>query len=97
MPVTHMADDHLQDAGVTVVPDLLANAGGVTASYFEWVQNIQQFPWNRDAVLSRLDDCLSHAYESVRHAAESERISMRTAAYEQAVQRTLHAMDLRGY
>ena len=97
MPVTHMADDHLQDAGVTVVPDLLANAGGVTASYFEWVQNIQQFPWTRDTVLSRLDECLSHAYESVRHAADSERISMRTAAYEQAVQRTLHAMDLRGY
>lgn len=97
MPVTHMADDRLQDAGTTVVPDLLANAGGVTASYFEWVQNIQQFPWTRDTVLGRLDDCLSHAYESVHRASEDERVSMRTAAYEQAVQRTLHAMELRGY
>jgi len=97
MPVTHMADDHLQDAGITVVPDLLANAGGVTASYYEWVQNIQQFPWTRDTVLSRLNECLSRAYSSVYQAAEGERISMRTAAYEQAVQRTLQAMDLRGY
>ncbi|MBT8464914.1 MAG: Glu/Leu/Phe/Val dehydrogenase [Deltaproteobacteria bacterium] len=97
MPVTHMADDHLQDAGITVVPDLLANAGGVTASYYEWVQNVQQFPWTRGTVLSRLDDCLSRAYSSVHQAAEDERISMRTAAYEQAVQKTLHAMDLRGY
>jgi glutamate dehydrogenase (NAD(P)+) len=97
MPITHMADDHLQDAGIVIIPDLLANAGGVTASYYEWVQNIQRFPWDRDTVLSRLDECLSRAYESVRHAAESERISMRTAAYEQAVQRTLRAMELRGY
>ncbi len=97
MPVTHMADDHLQDAGITVVPDLLANAGGVTASYYEWVQNIQQFPWTRDVVLARLDECLSHAYDLVHQAAQSERVSMRTAAYEQAVQRTLHAMELRGY
>jgi glutamate dehydrogenase (NAD(P)+) len=97
MPITHMADAHLRDAGVTIVPDLLANAGGVIASYFEWVQNIQQFPWTRDTVLSRLDECLLRAYDSVHQAAESERISMRTAAYEQAVQRTLHAMDLRGY
>jgi len=97
MPITHMADDHLQDAGITVIPDLLANAGGVTASYYEWVQNIQQFPWTRDTVLSRLDECLSRAYDAVHHAAESDRISMRTAAYEQAVKRTLHAMELRGY
>lgn len=97
MPITHMADDHLQDAGITVVPDLLANAGGVTASYYEWVQNIQQFPWTRDAVLSRLDECLSRAYHSVQQAATEERISMRTAAYEQAIRRTLRAMELRGY
>ena len=97
MPVTHMADAHLQDAGVTIVPDLLANAGGVTVSYFEWVQNIQQFPWTRDSVLARLDDRLSRAYDSVRSAAQANEISMRTAAYEQAVQRTLHAIELRGY
>lgn len=97
MPVTHMADDQLQDKGITVVPDLLANAGGVIASYFEWVQNIQQFPWTRDTVLSRLDECLLRAYDSVHAATAGERISMRTAAYEQAVQRTLHAMELRGY
>ncbi|MBT8467867.1 MAG: hypothetical protein KJN97_03865, partial [Deltaproteobacteria bacterium] len=97
MPVTHMADDRLQDAGITVVPDLLANAGGVIASYYEWVQNIQQFPWTRDAVISRLNECLSRAYGSVHQAAEAESISMRTAAYEQAVRRTLRAMELRGY
>lgn len=97
MPVTHMADARLKDAGITVVPDLLANAGGVTVSYFEWVQNIQQFPWTRETVLARLDECLSRAYDSVHQAAEGQRISMRTAAYEQAVQRTIHAMELRGY
>lgn len=97
MPITHMADDHLQDAGIAVIPDLLANAGGVTASYYEWVQNIQRFPWGRDTVFLRLNECLLRAYESVHQAAESERISMRTAAYEQAVQRTLRAMELRGY
>lgn len=97
MPITHMADDHLQDAGVTVVPDLLANAGGVTVSYFEWVQNIQQFPWTREAILARLDECLARAYDFVHAAADSERISLRTASYEQAVRRTLRAMELRGY
>ena len=95
MPITHMAGDHLQDAGVVIIPDLLANAGGVT--YYEWVQNIQRFPWDRDTVLSRLDQCLSRAYESVRHAAQEDGISMRTAAYEQAVRRTLRAVELRGY
>lgn len=97
MPITHMADDYLQDAGITVVPDLLANAGGVTVSYFEWVQNIQQFPWTREAIVARLDECLARAYDLVHATADSERISLRTAAYEHAVRRTLRAMELRGY
>ena len=97
MPVTHMADEALCDRGILVVPDILANAGGVIASYFEWAQNIQQFPWQRDVVLKRLEERLRNAYKRVAIGAEGANTSLRTAAYEQAVTAVVRAIDLRGF
>jgi len=97
MPVTHMADEKLQDRGLLIIPDLLANAGGVLVSYFEWVQNLQQFPWDKDTVLSRLDLRLSQVYERVRDMAGEHQVDLRTAAYELAIKRVSEAMSLRGF
>jgi len=97
MPVTHMASDKLRERGVVVVPDILANAGGVIASYFEWVQNIQRFPWDEDKVFSLMEAYLSRAYEAVCRQARREHVEMRIAAYEIAVQRTMQAISLRGF
>lgn len=97
MPVTHMADAELVGRGVVVVPDVLANAGGVLASYFEWAQNIQQFPWNRETLIERLEERLAHAYGAVVARSTDEGIDLRTAAYEMAVARVLRAVELRGF
>ncbi len=97
MPVTHRADDQLQQRGVVIVPDLLANVGGVLASYYEWVQNLQQFPWERELVLSRLEKRLSYTYDTVRDLAQEQQVDMRRAAYELAIRRVERAIRLRGF
>ena len=97
MPVTHMASDKLRERGIVVVPDILANAGGVTVSYFEWVQNIQRFPWNRDKVFDLMKTYLSRAYADVCALSRQGHVDLRTAAYELAVRRTLLAVNLRGF
>lgn len=97
MPVTHEADQQLQQRGVVIVPDLLANAGGVLASYYEWVQNLQQFPWERETVLRRLEERLSLTCDTVQELAREREIDMRTAAYELAISRVDHAIQLRGF
>jgi glutamate dehydrogenase (NAD(P)+) len=97
LPVTHMADDSLRDAGIVVVPDLLANAGGVVVSYFEWAQNIQEFPWTREQVISRLQEYLQRAYDTVCEGAAAGGTDLRTAAYQHGISRTLEAMELRGF
>ncbi|HFE38075.1 MAG TPA: glutamate dehydrogenase [Gammaproteobacteria bacterium] len=97
MPVTHRADAQLQQRGIVIVPDLLANVGGVLASYYEWVQNLQQFPWDRETVLSRLEKRLSHTYEVVSALMQEQQLDMRTAAYELAIKRVDQAIQLRGY
>jgi len=98
MPITHGADDALHNRGVLVVPDILTNAGGVIASYFEWAQNIQQFPWPRELVLGRLEERLGIAYERVvAAAAQSHSHNLRPAAYDQAVSVVLRAIQLRGF
>jgi glutamate dehydrogenase (NAD(P)+) len=99
-PVTPQADDVLVDRGVLVVPDILANAGGVTVSYFEWVQNSQELRWDLDDVNSRLERKLRQAYREVRdfqHGHEAEKLSMREAAFSLAVERVVHVAALRGY
>ena len=95
-PVTPWADAALADRGVTVVPDILANAGGVTTSYFEWVQNIQQFRWSEDDVNARLDERMREAYRTVREVSDDRDITMREAAFVVAVDRVAEASALRG-
>ena len=72
---------------VLIVPDILANAGGVTVSYFEWAQNIQQFRWELDRVNSELEKSMRRAYASVRDVAREKRVDLRTAAFVLAIQR----------
>ena len=73
--------------GVTVVPDILANAGGVTVSYFEWAQNVQRFSWEYDRVVKELEKVMRRAYRAVRGLAQEKNIDLRTAAFALAIQR----------
>jgi glutamate dehydrogenase (NAD(P)+) len=86
-PTTPEADQILNERGILIIPDILANAGGVTASYFEWAQNIQQFKWDEERVNMELDKKMSRAYRSVREVAAGKGIDMRTAAFVLAIQR----------
>jgi len=95
-PVTLEADALLSERGVTVIPDILANAGGVIVSYFEWTQNIQQFRWTEERVNDELEQRILAAYRDVR-AATGDGRSWRDAAFAIAVQRVVHAIRLRGF
>jgi len=86
-PTTLEADAILADRGIPVVPDILANAGGVTVSYFEWAQNIQQFRWELDRVNAELEKTMRRAYGSVRDIARERGIDLRTAAFVLGIQR----------
>jgi len=97
MPLTHGADEALRARDTTIVPDLLANVGGVLASYYEWVQNLQEFPWIRETVIRRLEERLSDVYTKVSHLAEEKQVDLRTAAYEIAIARVNRAIELRGF
>lgn len=96
-PVTPAADEILNDRGITVVPDILANAGGVIVSYFEWTQNIQQFRWEEADVNRRLAQRLVDAHDRVFTFARMQGVSMREAAFAIAVQRVAETARLRGY
>jgi glutamate dehydrogenase (NAD(P)+) len=80
-PIDFEADDILQKGGKTILPDILANAGGVTASYFEWVQNRQRYQWGLNRVRQELDHVLSEAFERVWELSVERKVSLRTAAY----------------
>jgi len=95
-PTTPDADALLQDRGVVVVPDILANAGGVTVSYFEWVQNVQQFRWSAERVDQELTRLMGSAYDAVAATAIEHQTSIRTAAFMVAIRRVARAMELRG-
>jgi glutamate dehydrogenase (NAD(P)+) len=96
-PTTPVAVNILEDRGVPVVPDILANCGGVTVSYFEWVQNIQQFRWELEQVNSELEKRMVGATEAVFARSEGEGTSLRDAAFDIAVERVAHAAHMRGY
>jgi glutamate dehydrogenase (NAD(P)+) len=95
-PTTPAADAILADKGVVVVPDILANAGGVTVSYFEWVQSLQHFFWTEAEVNQRLEQILVGAYDEVRALADEHRASLREAAMRLAVGRVAEAIRVRG-
>ncbi|MEA4908767.1 MAG: Glu/Leu/Phe/Val dehydrogenase [Chloroflexi bacterium] len=96
-PTTPEADEALKDSGIFLLPDFLCNAGGVTVSYFESVQNDMNFYWTRDEVLQRLDTRMTIAFEGVLEMALQEKVYMRDAAYMVAIARVVKAMELRGW
>jgi glutamate dehydrogenase (NAD(P)+) len=96
-PTMPEADDILNDRGILVVPDILANAGGVTVSYFEWVQGLQEFFWDEDEVYRRLERILIRAYDEVSHTREVYGVDMRTAAQITAINRVAQATLTRGF
>jgi glutamate dehydrogenase (NAD(P)+) len=96
-PTTPAADEILTDKGVFVVPDVMANAGGVVVSYFEWVQNLQHFRWREDDVNERLGAIMRSAYAEVSARAEKDEVPLRVAAYSLGIERVLEAARLRGY
>ena len=95
-PVTPAADDVLEGNEVLVLPDVLANAGGVVVSYFEWVQGLQEYFWKEDEVNARLNEIVTRAFEEMWATYEERKISMRMAAYGVAVQRVAEATVTRG-
>jgi glutamate dehydrogenase (NAD(P)+) len=96
-PTTPEADDIMHQNGVHVIPDILCNAGGVTVSYFEMVQNSYLYSWTEAEVYDRLDRKMTAAYHSVLNTSREFRINMRQAAYVLAIRRVVDAMELRGW
>ena len=96
-PTTPEADDILYDRGIHVIPDFLCNAGGVTVSYFEMVQNFYMYSWEETQVREQLDKKMTVAYHSVLDTSMEYKINMRQAAYVRAVERVVDAMKLRGW
>jgi glutamate dehydrogenase (NAD(P)+) len=95
-PTTPQADDILQERGVLVLPDVIANAGGVTVSYFEWVQDFSSFFWSEDEINARLVRIMKEAFAGVWNVAQDHKVSLRTATFIVACKRILHARELRG-
>ena len=95
-PTTAEADAVLEEKGITVVPDILANSGGVIVSYFEWVQNLQNYYWSEEEVNSRLETTIVSAFETVLKCAEKYKTSLRLGAYITAVDRIVTTKKLKG-
>ena len=95
-PTTAAADDILADKGVFVIPDILANAGGVTASYFEWVQDRQGYFWKESVVNEQLEHIMVSSFEDVVRYAETHHVNNRIAAYMLAIDRVAYTIRQRG-
>jgi glutamate dehydrogenase len=96
-PCTPEADDYFKKNGIFNIPDFLCNAGGVTTSYFESVQNDMNFYWTKQEVLEKLDTKMTMAFHAVLAMSEKEKVYMRDAAYMVAIDRVVKAMQLRGW
>lgn len=95
-PVTPIADEILKEKGVFILPDILANAGGVTVSYFEWVQDLQNYFWNEAEINNRLRQLMTASFKQVMAIADEKRIDNRTAAQVLGIGRVAEALQLRG-
>jgi glutamate dehydrogenase (NAD(P)+) len=95
-PTTIDADEILAERGIPVLPDVLANAGGVTVSYFEWVQDLGRLFWDREEIRAKLADKLSDAFDRVWNLSEQQHLSMRSAALVGAIREVAAALDSRG-
>jgi glutamate dehydrogenase/leucine dehydrogenase len=95
-PTTLEADAILRERGIIVVPDILANAGGVTVSYFEWIQGLQQFFWSEEEVNNRLIGLMQRAYREVHDTAEARGVDLRTGALMVGIRRVAEAKRRRG-
>ena len=95
-PTTPQADDILQERNILVLPDVIANAGGVTVSYFEWVQDFSSFFWDEDEINARLVRIMKEAFNAVWLVAQENKVSLRTATFIVACKRILHTRELRG-
>ena len=96
-PTTPRADDILNERSILIVPDILANAGGVIVSYFEWVQDLQAFSWDQEEVFRQLQRIMVRAYDETLHMTELHGVDMRMAAQVTAIQRVAAAMKTRGF
>lgn len=96
-PVTIRADEILESRGIPVVPDIIANAGGVVVSYFEWVQNLQQFTWDLDEINFKLKKKITKGYRDVFDYAKENNLSLRTAAFAVGIERVVEVVKLRGW
>jgi glutamate dehydrogenase (NAD(P)+) len=95
-PTSPEADEIFAERGIMVVPDILANAGGVTVSYFEWVQNLQSFRWTEDEISGRLRQTMSTGFRTMTQAAHEHNLDWRTAAFVVGLGRVARATLLRG-
>ena len=95
-PTTSAADDVLTDKGVFVIPDILANAGGVTTSYFEWVQDRQGYFWKESVVNEQLEEIMVSSFGDVVRYAETHKVNNRIAAYMLAIDRVAYTIRQRG-